>query len=862
MPLDATALTDALGYCGAGETSADPYLPFVDHAEKPHVMLLKDGSVLGMAHMRGVPFGFLGKQPRDGHMIRHTAFLNAVANSNVEVFEHLVRHDRVPAIPPRPPETSPYAASLLGDWHAHIAPTLRQNDWFLSILVRPRSAPFATMGKKVARAFAGARGGLARLAKGSMDLGSARAKESEIAPLVRQLEDGFRLAAGLLRTVRPRVLGVRENEHGVLFSEIGEALELIRTSKFEEQPLIDPVGTLGAALGANDPIAGRRGFEVRYGPGGTDAHYGVMLGLTQYALRISQDRFDDLLKLDGRLVLTNHIRFFNRAEAQEDIANLRRFMRVDGSEDEEGMRALTDAIAKVATGQTVRGTSRWSLAIHADPTPADEAEAAAARDPRARRGIRAASAMREVDRLVADARTIIASAGLRAAPEGLGNKASHIAQTPGAPRRCQIRPAGVPTDFFASLSTLGGYAQGPDAFRWDGPLFRLPSAGNTPYDHDQAVGDVLHQVVIGPNGSGKTVWIGFCMAALQALVAGGRRPGTQIILDVDGSNEQTVLALGGLYNVIKGGGEESGIVPHRLLNSANVRHMLRSLISGLCRMDGGAPLTADEIAGLREGVAFMMGEMEPHERHLGVVRAFMGFEKDGAGARLERWCRQFDGDLAWVFDGRKHVLDFDLPLAGVDLTGVMEDATVMPPMGMFLLWLASQQMDGRRCVVWCEEAPAYIGREEFEGMGKALALRGRKRNACFIPVAQMPEHLLKTAAGKAIVKQARQIVLLPNEGAEYSDYVDGLGVSAPVYRMVKRGMAELGHRAVAVVRKDGQSGICRFDLSAPGLRKHLAVLSGTTNSVKLMRSIVGKSGGADPMANLNEFWSRLHEAAA
>ena len=863
-PLDGAGFADLLGYCGGGETSADPYLPFKDHAVVPHVMLLNDGSVLGMAHMRGAPFGFAGKINRDGHLIRHTAFLNSIAASNVEVLEHLVRHDSVPPMPERPPETAPYAAALLGDWHKHIAGQLKQNDWFLSILVKPKSAPFANMGKKLGKALRGGKRRLEGLFKGSMELNAALAKDADTAALIRQLDDAFRLCAGLMKHVRPKVLGVRRNEYGILCSEIAEALELIRTSKFMEQPMIDPAGSLGAALGAYDPIAGRRGFEVRYGPGGTDAHYGTMMGLTQYALSISQDRFDDLLSLPGRLVLTNWIRFFNRAEAQEDIKLLRRFMVMDGTDDPDGIAELTDAIARVGRGQSIRGTSRWSLAVHADPTPEDEAYAAAQKDPRVRRPMRAASAMREVDRLVGDARTIINSAGLRTAPESKGQKAAHIAQTPGAPRRCLIRPAGVPTDYFASLSSLGGYPQGPDEWRWNGPLFRMPTAGNTPYDHDQAVGDVLHQVVIGPNGAGKTVWIGFCMAALQALVAAGRKPGTQIILDVDGSNEQTVLALGGVYNVIRGGGEESGVVPWRLANSSKVRHMLRSLITGLCRSEGGAALTAEEVTGLREGVSFLMGELAPHERHLGIVRDFMGFAKDGAGARLERWCRQYDGDLAGVFDGSSHILDFDVPLAGVDLTAVMDDDLLMPPMGMFLLWLASQQMDGRRCVVWCEEAPAYIGREEFEGMGKALALRGRKRNACFIPVAQMPGHLLKTEAGKAIIKQARQIVLLPYEGAEYREYVDGLGVPPPVYRMVRRGMSELGYRNIAVVRKDGQSGVLRFDLSAPEMRKHLAVLAGTTNSVKLMREIVGKNGNDNPMANLNEFWRRYDagEAAA
>jgi type IV secretion system protein VirB4 len=827
-------LSDALGYCGAGETRADPYLPFIDHVA-PQVMLLRDGSVIGTARMVGAPFALLGNADRNGSLIRHTALLNAIADSNVEVWEHLVRHDDVPAMPPRPPEAAPYAAALLADWNSATAPRLRANDWFLTIQVKPRRDPLSTLG----RAFA---------AMGSFRKGAEKPPEASH-ELVLQLEDAFAMVSGLLRKLRPVRLGTRID--GIAFSELAEAMELIRTTKAFPQPIVDPAGTLGAGLAAHDPICGKGIFEVRYGAAGTDSHYGTMLGITGYPRTVWQDRFDDLLNLDGRFVLTNHIQFFNRAQAQEDLLLLRRLMATGDDPDTEGSEELKAALSRVARGEAVRGLARWSLALHADGEPSDNAE------------LVARSALRRVDRLTAEAKTILAGAGLRVAPESYGTKSAHIAQTPGAPGKNRIRPASIPTDYFATLSPLAGFARGPAAFRWSGPVLRLPTSGGTAFDYDQAVGDVLHQVVIGPNGSGKTVWVGMNIAAVDALVRAGRRRGTQILLDVDESNAQTVLALGGVYTPIRGGGEMSGVAPLRLPNTARVRAMLRSFVAGLVQSEGGAPPSAEEVIGIREGVAFTMNELAPEERSLGVIRRFMGYGEDGAGARLERWCRDCDGDLAWAFDGREHTLDFDVPLAGVDLTGVMDDPLVMPAMGQFLLWLASEQMDGRRCVVWCEEAPAYINRPEFGRMGKATALRARKRNACFVAIAQMPEHLLASEAGTAIIKQARQIIAFPNDKAEEAPYRIGLGFTAPEFQAVRQGMFERRGRPLLIKRADGESTIADFDMGlTEATRRHLAVLSGTTNSVRLLRSIIAKRGMEDPLATLNEFWRRLPEAAA
>ena len=198
-------------------------------------------------------------------------------------------------------------------------------------------------------------------------------------------------------------------------------------------------------------------------------------------------------------------------------------------------------------------------------------------------------------------------------------------------------------------------------------------------------------------------------------------------------------------------------------------------------------------------------------------------------------------------------------LCGIGLTHIMNTPRIMGPMGTMLLWMASDLMDGRRVVVWAEEAPAYLPRPEFSGMFKGVALRARKRNAAFVAIAQMPGDLLSNEAGRAVVKQSRQMVLFPNDGAEHDDYVHGLGCTEAEFRMVREGMLAVPH-SLMIRRKDGQSGVCRFDLSA--LPEHLAVLSGTTNSVRLLRDVIARAPDSPMDAVLREFWRRLPEAAA
>ena len=809
-----SAVRDVLGYAAGGELIADALLPYADHVA-PQVVLLRDGSVMATYRASGVPFALARNDERNAHHRRHVAWLNAIADDNVEVVEHLVRHRHVPPMPPRPAGVSPYSDWVLGDYHRDLEPRLCAIDWLVSIRVAPRRLPLGLSTLPIFR----------------------RPATETREDLVSQLEQACSTFERILRSIRPVRLGLREQD-GILFSEIMEALYLVRTTRFLPQPLVDVAGTLGDALYTDDAIFGARGFELRHAPNGADSSFGVMCGLRVYPRTINMARFDDLLELDGSLVLTNAIRFHTRAQAQDALELLRRQMVTAHDRALSDTDDLLDAIDAVASGREERGETRWSLALHADLGDAQRSLA-------------------QVDQMVSAAKNILANAGAKLATEATGGMAAYWAQLPGSRSRLHIRAASCTTRQFAVLSSLCGHPRGPETARWGGHLFRLATPAGTPFDWDLFVGDVGHTPILGPNGGGKTVLLGTCIAAVDALVRA--KGGTQIVLDVDESNACIILALGGAYAAIRSG-ESSGVAPLRALpDTARSRLMLREFVAGLCAWNGGELPTPAERQAIADGVAFAMGEMAPEDRHFGVIRRFLGYEAGGAGERLEAWCQECGGENAWAFDGDRHVVDFDLPLVGVDLTQVMDDKHVMPPMATLLLWMASEVMDGRRCVVWAEEAPAYMPEPRFGRIFKGVALRARKRNAAFCPIAQMPEHLLDTEAGRALLKQARQMVLLPNDKASQDTYCGELGATEPEYRMVREGLLGMPARSIVVKRSDGHSSPLRFDLSQ--IPDHIAVLSSRPTSVRLMRDCIAKAG-TDPAQFLPLFWSRQKEVAA
>ena len=154
---------------------------------------------------------------------------------------------------------------------------------------------------------------------------------------------------------------------------------------------------------------------------------------------------------------------------------------------------------------------------------------------------------------------------------------------------------------------------------------------------------------------------------------------------------------------------------------------------------------------MARGVAGIM-RMPRHLRSLEGLRQFMGWrDPQGAGARLERWCR--GRALGWVFDGDVDEVRLDAKLIGFDLTEILDDPEIVNPAAHYLLYCIRSIMDGRRVVVSLDEARAYLLHELVRDDTQAFIIGARKNNVAVILVTQEPQHLLDGAFGSTMVDQ-------------------------------------------------------------------------------------------------------------
>jgi len=123
---------------------------------------------------------------------------------------------------------------------------------------------------------------------------------------------------------------------------------------------------------------------------------------------------------------------------------------------------------------------------------------------------------------------------------------------------------------------------------------------------------------------------------------------TYVFFDKDRGAEIFVRAAGGTYLTLRNG-IPTGCAPLKALEltPANLS-FLGELVRKLVTPDD-RPLTVIEEERIDSGLR-ALGQLRQAERSFGTLRAFLGQQdREGIGARLERWCR--GAPFGWVLDG-------------------------------------------------------------------------------------------------------------------------------------------------------------------------------------------------------------------
>ena len=796
------------GSSGSSERSGEIYLPYVGHITEQAV-LLRDGSLMAMGHLTGLPFELEEAVARNARLRNLNTLFRNIADDNVTVCTHMVRHPDVSELPPSSFRSS-FAAGLDAAYRERVLNgRLFRNEHYLTVVLSPRNL----LGK------AGSK--LARFRRGDASSGSDR--------MLRALEELWEIIANGMEAFGVRRLGLREKQD-VVFTEIGEALRLMISCRWMPVPVVS--GSLGASIYTDRVICGKRGFEVR-APAGS--YVGSMYSFREYPARTRPGMLNTLLSADFPCILSQSYSFLTRAQAHGVLSLKSAQMLSSGDKASSQIEGLSVAEDEIASNSFVMGSHHLSLAVYAED-------------------------LQQLGDCGARARARLTDAGAVVVQEGLGMEAAFWSQLPGN-IEWRTRPGAINSRNFAAFAGLDNYPGGSRHGHWGSALARFRTDGGTPYDYIPHVKDVGMTAIFGPIGSGKTVFLTYLLAMLeQALVeergskgSDGRKPGSVFFFDKDRGGELLVLATGGNYLVLRRG-ERSGAAPLiGLDDSPASQDFLREWITGLIESDGKGPISSEEGRRLQRGIQRQLSF--PKElRSIGGLREFLLHgPAEGAGARLERWCR--GNALGWAFDGDMDDVRVDSAITGFDMTHLLDYEEVCAPMAAYLLHRVSTVVDGRRFVMSCDEFRAYLLNPAFASVVDKFLLTIRKNNGILILATQQPEHVLESPLGSSLVAQCMTKILFPSESADHHAYVQGLKCTEGEFKAVREDMA-VGKRRFLLKREAG-SVICEFDLSS--MPEFIAVLSGRANTVRFAEKLRGELG-EDPSAWLGQFMARYKEA--
>ena len=781
---------------GKQEAKAGDRLPYARHLDN-ETLMLRDGSVMRVIHVPGLPFETEDAAALDHHLAVRETMLRSVLDARFVVYHHVVRRRVLVALDGTPAQA--FAALLDQRWQQRLDDrALFVNEQYLTIVRRPARGKTGLV-DRLQRGF--------RKRSAEADVGDIRALDGAVTALV-----------AALGAYDARALGVIDGPDG----RCSEPLELLSAIyNGETRPVVLPDDATD--LGHHIPYArvsfGLDAIETRTAGGSA---FSGMLSLKEYPDATRAGLLDALLRLPVELVLTESFAPVDRQIAREriDLA-LRRLRSADeqASAERGEMMAARDALG---AGQAGFGDHHLTIAIRAE-------------------------ALGELDGACAAAAAVIADTGAIAVREDINLEPAFWGQFPGN-EGYVVRRALISTTNAAGFLSMHGMALGQAQGNHWGPaatVFETTAA--TPYFFNFHEGDLGHFTVIGPSGSGKTVVLNFLAAQAQKF-----EPRT-ILFDKDRGAEIFLRACGGHYARLQPG-EATGFNPLAMSDTPINRGFLRDWLAAMLQAEG-----PEEFALIAAGVDAAM-EADPAFRRLRYFRELLsGARRPEAGdlaSRLDPWIN--NGEHAWLFDNAHDAVDMHKRMIGFDMTALLNSPKVRTPTMMYLFHRVDDVLDGEPTMILIDEGWKALDDAVFAATLRDWLKTLRKRNAIVGFATQSARDALDSKISAALVEQTATMIFTPNAKARAEDYCHGFGLSEHELELIRQLPA---HSRCFLVRQAGRSVVARLDLGGePALLTVLSGRESSVRRLDVLRAEHGDHPARWYQALTGDYWPESEAA--
>lgn len=763
-----------------------------------HDVITRGGDYLRIWRLDGVAF-----ECADEHLIaeRHEALcslLRNLAGGQWAVWTH--RLHRVVSDALQDPAQPGFARDLSRAYQARLGERrMMSNELYLTLVYRPN---------------------MSRLSRALQSTQRSRAAIAEAqADALRVMEERTALVGRVLRGFGPQLLGARA-QRGRLYSEVAEFLGYLVNGCWRPIPMT--AGPLYRTLPTARLSFGGDKLELRHGD---RQRYAALVDIKEYADAVEPGILNALLYEDSEFIETQSFSILPRREAMHAL-ELQRDQLIASDDVVASQVAEMDvALNELGDGQFCMGEYHYSLVVFSQEGEDSPADA----------GRRAAQAIGAVGE----------ASSLQMSPVDLVADAAWFAQMPG---NWQWRPrdAKLSSRAFAALSSGHNFARGKrDGNPWGEALALLRTPSGQPFYlnlHSSPEGEDSadkklpgNTLIIGSTGVGKTTLEMFLLTLTRKW-----NPAPRLVLfDLDRGSEIAIRALGGRYFTLEAG-KPTGCNPlQREPTPARVQFWEQLVRT--CITTPAMPLMPSDERAITDAVK-AVAMMPAHLRRFSTVR--QNLPKSGENSlfeRLGRWCQ--GGALGWVFDQADDRLG-DLQSAaviGFDTTEFLDLPEVRTPVMMYLLQVMEELVNGERLIYVISEFWKALDHEVFSDFAKQKQKTIRKQNGLGIFDTQSPSDVLRHPIGRTMIEQSVTKIFLANPDAVREEYVDGFGLSAAEFDIVRSLGSQGGRRFL--VKQGNASAICELDLA--GLDEFITVLSATTDNVALLDTVRERHGN-DP----------------
>ncbi len=798
----------------AADAPAAVQIPYRAHVA-PRVLVTASGDYVLAWRLTGLSFECADDIEVNSAHERLNSWLRNMASPEVALWTHVVRRrERSLPATDAPPG---FARRLLLRYRRRLQhETLWANELYVTMLYRPLGARAVS----AALAFAARR-----------DAGAVAADRAASLSIATKLASQLEAA---LEAYDPVGLGCYER-HGHQCSSLLQFLSLLINGESRDVPL--PFAPVHEALATTRLLFGWETIEYRTA---TETRFGAFLGIKEYPSPTTPGHLNRLLTAPFPFILTQSFAFLAKSAALGLLS--RQYHRLRNAADVAVSQAtaLKVALDQLGSNEFVMGDHHLTLQLMTEPRGASDSGAA--------------DALALLEQSIATARAVLGDAGIVTAREDLALEAAFWGQLPGnfaaRPRRAPITSRN-----FAGLAPLHNFPSGrASGNHWGEALTVLKTSAGSPYHFSLHASDPRdpdggsrrdtgHTFVCGPTGSGKTVFLGFCLCLLL------KHGATQVVFDKDRGLEILVRAMGGQYLTFRRG-ITTGCNPMQLEATPANRAFLRSWTQALVHR-ASRPLSVREEAELEQAVNGVL-TLEPASRRLSRLLEFLDpTPPDGLHARLAIWCAVSGGEYANVFDSpRDRIVPLlgASPILGFDMTAVLDDDVVRGPLTQYLFHVLESLLDGRRLVVWLDEFAKLLADSAFEALASDGTKTWRKRNGVIAFATQSPNDVLRSPIARTLIEQTPTKVFFPNADAHRRDYVEGFGLSEREFELVRTELTPGSRRFL--IKQGRESVVVELDLK--GFEAELKVISARSTTVAEMHRLIADVG-PDPQAWLPRF---------